>query len=105
MRLLKYMFNPPYPRGEKQTLDQLINELMKIGATEDFLSEYPGGRFNRRCRHIRAREIGDQLDKLGGYPLMDFVYERVRKKLGNTIADHLDFAWFDVGNWTNTSEE
>lgn len=101
MRFLKYMFNPPYPRGEKQTVDQLIGELLKIGENEDFLSEFPGGSFNRHCRHKRAREIGEQLDQLGGYPLMDFVYERVRKKLGNAIADHLDFAWFDVGHWTN----
>ena len=104
MRFLRNMFNPPYPRSEKQTVDQLINELLKIGETEDFLSEYPGGPFNRRCRHIRAREIGKQLDQLGGFALMDFVYDRVRRKLGNQLADHLDFAWFDVGHWTDTKE-
>lgn len=104
MRFLKYMFNPPYPRGEKQAVDQLISELLKIGETEDFLSEYPGGHFNRRCRHIRAREIGQKLNDLGGYALMEFVYERVRKKLGSQLADHLDFAWFDVAHWTDTKE-
>ena len=105
MRLWNTMFNPPYPRVEKQTIDQLINELIKIGETEDFLSEYPGGRFNGRCRHIRAREIGTQLDELGGYALMDFAYERIRKKLGAAYADHLDFAWFDIGHWTNIAEK
>jgi hypothetical protein len=105
MRFLKNMFNPPYPRSEKQTVDQLIDELLKIGEAEDYLSEFPGGRFNRRCRHIRAREIGESLDQLGGFPLMDFVYDRVRRKLGAQLADHLDFAWFGVGHWTNTSEK
>ena len=102
MRMFRYMFNPPYPRGEKQTVDQLINELLTIGEKEDFLSEHPGGHFNRRCRHIRAREIGQKLDDLGGYALMDYAYERIRKKLGNNLSDHLDFAWFDVGHWTET---
>jgi hypothetical protein len=104
MRFLKNMFNPPYPQGEKRTVDQLVNELLQIGSTEDFLSEKPGGRFNRRCRHIRAREIGEQLDQLGGSALMEFAYERIRKKLGSQLADHLDFAWFDTGHWTSTAE-
>ncbi len=105
MRLLKNMFNPPYPRNEKQTVDALLSELLQIGQVEDFLSERPGGSYNRRCRHIRTREIGAQLDQLGGYALMEFVYERVRKKLGNQLADHLDFAWFNVGHWTDTESE
>lgn len=105
MRFLRSMFNPPYPRSEKQTVDQLIDELLAIGKNDDFLSERPGGHFNGHCRHIRAREIGKQLDQLGGFQLMEFVYERVRRKLGNQLADHLDFAWFDVGHWTDTSAD
>ena len=104
MRFLKRMFNPPYPQDARKEVDRLINELLSIGEKEDFLSETPGGRYNRRCRHIRTREIGKRLDELGGYELMAFAYDRVQKKLGRNLSDHLDFAWFEVGHWTNLSE-
>jgi len=74
------MFNPPYPRDKKDEIFDLIEELMTIGKTEDFLSEHPGGAFNRKCRHKRAREIGDQLNEIGKYELMEFAYEKIRKK-------------------------
>jgi hypothetical protein len=34
---------------------------------------------------------------------MAFAYDRVQKKLGRNLSDHLDFAWFEVGHWTNLS--
>ncbi len=93
------MFNPPYPRDRKDEIFDLIEELMTIGKTEDFLSEHPGGAFNRQCRHKRAREIGELLNEIGKYELMEFVYEKIRKKLGNAIGDHLEFAWVSIGEW------
>lgn len=99
MRNLLIMFNPPYPRDRKDEIFDLIEELMTIGKTEDFLSERPGGAFNRQCRHKRTREIGEQLNEIGKYELMEFVYEKIRKKLGNAIGDHLEFAWGSIGEW------
>lgn len=93
------MFNPPYPRDKKDEIFDLIEELMTIGKNEDFLSENPGGAFNRHCRHKRTREIGEQLNEIGKYELMEFVYEKIRKKLGNAIGDHLEFAWGSIGDW------
>lgn len=99
MRNLKNMFNPPYPRDKKTEVLNLVDELIKIGTVEDFLSEQPGGAFNRHCRHKRAREIGEYLNEIGGFELMEYVFERVRKKVGNTISDHLEFAWSAIGQW------
>ena len=93
------MFNPPYPRDKKDEIFNLIEELMVIGKNEDFLSEHPGGAFNRHCRHKRAREIGEQLNEIGNYELMDFVYEKIRRKLGNALGDHLEFTWGSIGDW------
>ena len=100
MRRLLKMFNPPYPREKRDEVLQLIDELIRIGQTEDFLSERPGGSFNGQCRHRRVREIGAVLSDMGGYPLMEMAYDRVRKKLGSNLADHLGFAWTEVGEWS-----
>ena len=99
MRNLLIMFNPPYPRDRKDEIFDLIEELMAIGKNEDFLSEHPGGAFNRQCRHKRAREIGILLNEIGEYELMEFVYEKIRRKLGNSLGDHLEFTWGSIGEW------
>ncbi|NSW53031.1 MAG: hypothetical protein HPY85_11040 [Anaerolineae bacterium] len=93
------MFNPPYPREQRDDVLRLMDELIKIGQVEDYLSEHPGGAFTGQCRHRRAREIGTRLNDIGGYPLMELAYERVRKKLGRNLADHLEYAWAEIGEW------
>jgi len=99
MRKLFKMFNPPYPRDKKNEVFDLIDTLLKIGQTEDFLSEQPGGAFDRHCHHKKTREIGEKLNALGGYELMEFAYERIRKKLGSSLSDHLEYAWSSIGEW------
>ena len=89
----------PYPSHAKGEVDKMINELIRIGQTDDFLSERPGSPFNFHCRHMRAVEIGERLNELGGFALMEFVRNRLRRKLDKTIVSHLEYAWVDIGKW------
>jgi hypothetical protein len=86
----------PYIQKE---VASLIEELVLIGKKEDFLSEKPGGSFTGQCHHRRSREIGKRLDVIGGFPLMQFAYEKVHKKDGKIIAEHLEHAWKEIGKW------
>jgi hypothetical protein len=90
---------PPCPPALRQTVDKLIEDLIQIGRTDDFLSERPGSPFNMQCRHTRAREIGKRLFEIGGLDLMLFARRQVRRKLKQNLASHLDYAWTDVGDW------
>lgn len=87
------------PRALKPEVERMVEELVRIGQTEDFLSERPGGSFNIQCRHNRAREIGKRLHEIGGFELMEMVYKRLRKRLGLQLASHLSYAWTDIGKW------
>lgn len=89
----------PCPGNARIEVDRLVGDLLRIGETEDFLSERPGGAFNMQCRHVRAIEIGKRLNEIGGEKLMEFTLRRVRKKLGKTIFAHLEYAWDDLGQW------
>lgn len=89
----------PYPKEHKEEVEKLIRELYQIGERDDFLSERPGYPFNSQCRHMRAREIGQRLNAIGGFELMEFVANRIRKKLGTTLSSHLEFAWSEIGKW------
>ncbi len=99
MNFLSDLFVKPYPPHAKSEVERLIDELVRIGRTDDFLSERPGGGFNRDSRHIRAREIGKRLDEIGGLPLMEFANRSVRRKLGKNLSWHLEAAWKDIGKW------
>lgn len=100
MGFLSSLFGPrPYQSKDKTEVDKLIAELIKIGIKEDYLSEQPGSGYNFQCRHVRTREIGKRLSELGGLPLMNFAFEKVRKKAGKIPASHLEYAWQDVGEW------
>ena len=99
MNFLGDLLNKPYPGHAKQEVERLLDELVRIGKTDDFLSERPGGGFNRDCRHIRTREIGQRLDEIGGLPLMEYANRRVRRKLGKNLSWHLEAAWKDIGRW------
>lgn len=100
MGFLSSLFgSKPYPPQARREVQALLEELIKIGHMDDFLSEHPGGAFNMQCRHIRTRQIGKRLDEIGGYPLMQYAYEQVRKKAGKQLASHLEYAWEEVGSW------
>ena len=100
MSFLTDMFaKPPCPSHAKQEVDRLIEELITIGKREDFLSERPGGGYNMQCRHIRTREIGTRLNQIGGFSLMEFASNKIRRKLGKNMFDHLEYAWSEIGKW------
>jgi hypothetical protein len=89
----------PYPKECRAEVGSLIGELIRIGKTDDFLSEHPGAIFNAQCRHKRAREIGERLNEIGGFGLMEHVYKKVRNKLAIEISSHLEYAWSEIGEW------
>jgi hypothetical protein len=93
------MLQKPYPSHAQQEVTRLLDELVRIGKTEDFLSERPGGAFNRDSRHIRARDIGVRLNDIGGLRMMEYANRYVRRKLGKNLSWHLEAAWKDIGDW------
>jgi len=94
------IFKPsPVPRHARAEVQQLLDELIRIGTTDDFLSEHPGYGFNGQCRHIRTRQIGQRLLDLGGLDLMQWVFMKVKRKIGKQLAAHLEYAWAEIGNW------
>ena len=99
MQFLTDMFSKPYPSEKGQEVERLIEELCRIGKTDDFLSERPGAGFNFESRHIRTRDIGKRLHEIGGLPLMEFVNRRVRRKVGKNLSWHLEAAWKGIGDW------
>jgi len=100
MSFLGSLFKPkPYSSTDSIEVDRLVEELIRIGIKEDYLSETPGRGYNGQCRHIRTREIGKRLNEIGGSDLMSWTYGKVRKKAGKTPASHLEYAWTDIGEW------
>lgn len=99
MNYLRDLLFKPYPAHAQQEVQRFLDELVRIGKTEDFLSERPGGSFNRESRHIRARDIGRRLNEIGGLALMEYANRYVRRKLGKNLSWHLEAAWKDIGQW------
>lgn len=99
MNYLKDILFKPYPSHSQQEVSRMLDELVRIGKAEDFLSERPGGAFNRECRHVRTREIGKRLNDIGGVELMLFANRYVRRKAGKNLSWHLEAAWKDIGEW------
>jgi hypothetical protein len=89
--------------SEKQQLikeaEQLNQELVKIGRSDDYLSEMPGGAYTTDCRHRRGREIGTRLYEIGGIPFMERAIKQVKRQHGASLATHLSYAWKDIGGW------
>jgi hypothetical protein len=89
----------PFPVHARQDVNRLIDELIRIGKTDDFLSERPGPPFNFQCRHIRTREIGKRFHEIGGLRLMEYAHKKVQKKLSKDLVAHLEYAWSEIGDW------
>ena len=87
------------PTETKREVNKLLDKLIKIGQLDDFLSLQPGGPFNIRCHHIEARNIGKRINEIGGLELMQAARSHVKRKLKAVMADHLDYAWQDIGDW------
>lgn len=79
-------------------IDELITELVEIGRISDFIS-ISGGSFDDNGYHIRARQIGVQLNKIGGIELMQAAYYRVAAVLGPVVSRSLEVAWGYIGDW------
>ncbi len=90
---------PPCPGGDKPEVEQLLEELVRIGRESDFLSERPGAGFNVQCRHVRSIFIGRRLNEIGGMELMIWVHKKVKRRLKAQLASHLEYAWDGVGDW------
>lgn len=103
MKLFEAIFGYPairkLPAEQKREVNKLLEELIKIGRLDDFLSLHPGGPFNIRCHHTRSRQIGERLDEIGGLELMQAARSYVKRKLKATLAEHLDYCWQDIGEW------
>ena len=100
MSILEDLFGIiPCRPEQRPEVEHLLDELMRIGRTEDYLSETRGGAFNKDYRNIRARQIGTRLDEIGGLELMEYVSRRIKKKLGKNLGSHLDYAWTEIGHW------
>lgn len=99
MNWLQDLFSKPYASHHQVEVEKMIADLIQIGKRDDFLSERPGGGFNIQCRHVRTIEIGKRLHEMGGLPLMEYVYRRVRRKTSRSLGEHLQYAWDGVGAW------
>jgi hypothetical protein len=89
----------PCHQSKRPEAQQLLAELIEIGRKDDFLSERPGNGFNVQCRNMRSIQVGQRLHNLGGLALMEWARFKVRRKLKEQIAGHLDYAWDGVGDW------
>lgn len=94
-----WFFSKPFSGQYKDEVNRLMDELTQIGQKEDYLSERPGGPFDRECRHIRTREIGQRLFDIGGADTMEWVIKKLTKRIGKNLAAHLESCWFRIGNF------
>jgi hypothetical protein len=78
-------------------LEPRISELLSVGRF-GYVGT-PGENFDEHYNNIKAREIGDSLDKLGGMDLMLAVHARVVEKLGAIKGRELEACWGGIGSW------
>lgn len=92
-----WFFNKSYPSQFKSEVERLTRDLIQIGVKEDYLSERSGGPFDKNCRNVRAREIGERFYEIGGIRLMEDVMKKVSKKVSKEAASHLEACWRLIG--------
>ena len=90
-------YDPPeLKHGGK--IDHYVNELVEIGNSTGFaLTDFGGQQYDILGRHLRAREIGEDLNRLGGLRLMKLVFFKVTKKVVKSEPSDLVYAWGDIG--------
>lgn len=99
MSFLQDLFSKPYPSEKAPEVERLIEELIKIGRSDDFLAERYTPGFNVQHRHQRAIEIGKRLDEIGGMDLMLYAQRQVKRKTSRALSEHLEYCWDRVGKW------
>jgi hypothetical protein len=86
-------------------IPELTLQLVSIGesdgflCTDDFHSTHPRGPFDETNRHIRTRQIGIQLNEIGGLEQMTSVHNIVTYMVGTIKGRELEAAWDGIGNW------
>lgn len=80
---------PVAAKGSDSGLERLVDELESIGRTTGYLPRREG----------RTRDIGEELNGLGGLELMRTAHERIGSSLGNVKARELESAWGGIGQW------
>lgn len=78
-------------------VEKLTPELYHIGLSDGYLSMEQGGKFDDNCRNIRAREIGERLNEMGGCHLMREVHSKIQQMQGP--ARQLESCWGYIGIW------
>jgi hypothetical protein len=75
-----------------------VNErtLGKGQAESGFFQKSASGEF---IRHPRARQIGEELNSLGGFKMMHEACERVANMIGRRAITDLSCIWSGVGDW------
>jgi len=102
MSFLQDLLSKPYPSEKATEVERMVEQLVKIGKTDDFLCERFTPGFNSQMRNVQARDIGKRLDEIGGLALMEYVHRQVRRKSGKggkILAEHLEYCWDGVGKW------
>jgi len=103
MSLFNRIFGEPEIRAldphNKAEVKKMIEELVVIGRTDDFLSKKTTTIKNIQCHHREAKQIGARLNQIGGIPLMMAVRQTIKYKLKDVLAEHLDHCWKGVGDW------
>lgn len=79
----------------------LINELAIIAEKSRFQAEIETSEHSKRwggaAKHIRAREIGEELQRLGGVSLMLEVHKAVISRVGHyPHASDLEWCWHEI---------
>jgi TPR repeat len=120
--LLRALEVDPYhqdaPDHLVDVLSALTDELVQIGFRDGFLSTQPGGTFDDRNRHTRARAIGALIAEIGqrgifkvdGHMLatpvlMAIVVNMVQRKMGHhRRSTTLKFVWDGICGWRSCRE-
>jgi len=101
-KLLGELWNEiAWPDESCNQFEDLVKELIAIGRTvEDSKFSFSGYRQRAEPGHNpRARQIGQYLNKIGGFELMLKAAHRVEGTLGSGAANELSWAWHEVGDW------
>ena len=104
-------------RPMEKSLGEIATELIKIGNSPGFLKpckedyakgncyagrpfpKYAAAEFNRNSHNVRARELGEELNTLGGFRLMQQMHARIEDKIPDGQGRCLEFCWDGVGAW------
>ena len=88
---------PPPPPKPTRSYDQILKALLEIG--------YRASRGNPNCGNFNylsnstCRDVGGELNDLGGFKMMQKACDTVRKRLGGAAAREIEYEWSGIGKW------